>query len=89
MTTLPPPAVKLFPEDSIEKQCYGIAESLKDFLPIPNDRIRLGFNLYRLVKGEGDAPEIIVRNAKLKVEGISLADLAKKLEEEIAKIKKG
>ena len=88
MTTLPPPAVKNFPEDSIEKQCYGIAESLKEYLPIPNDRNRLGFNLYRLAIGEGDKPEVIVKNAKLKVEGISLSDLAKKLEEEIAKVKK-
>lgn len=89
MTTLPPPAVKLFPEDSIEKVCYGIAESFKDYLPIPNDRIRLGFNLYRLATGEGDTPEVIVRNAKMKVEGISLVDLAKKIEEEMGKIKKG
>jgi hypothetical protein len=88
MSTLPPPAVKAFPEDSIEKQCYGIAESLKDFLPIPNDRNRLGFNLYRLAIGEGDTPEVIVKNAKLKVEGISFSDLAKKIEEEMAKIKK-
>jgi len=88
MSTLPPPAVKAFPADSIEKQCYGIAESFKDYLPIPNDRNRLGFNLYRLAIGEGDRPEVIVKNAKLKVEGISLTDLAKKLEEEMEKIKK-
>ncbi|KAF0149022.1 MAG: hypothetical protein FD143_2808 [Ignavibacteria bacterium] len=88
MSTLPPPAIKKFPEDSIEKLCYGIAESLKEYLPIPNDRNRLGFNLYRLAIGEGDKPEVIVKNAKLKVEGISLTDLAKRLEEEMSKIKK-
>lgn len=87
MTTLPPPAVKYFPEDSIEKQCYNIAESMKEYVPIANDRNRLGFNLYRFVKGEGDKPEIIVKNAKLKVEGISLADLAKKLDEAVVNIK--
>lgn len=86
MTTLPPPAVKPFPEDSLEKKCYSIADSLKEYLPVPNDRNRLGFNLYRLMKGEGDKPEIIVRNAKLHIEGISAAELAKKIEEEIAKI---
>ncbi|MEW6652769.1 MAG: hypothetical protein AB1394_04780 [Bacteroidota bacterium] len=88
MSTLPPPAVKKFQEDSIEKLCYGIAESLKEYLPVPNDRNRLGFNLYKLAIGEGDKPEVIVKNAKLKVEGISLADLAKKIEEEMSKIRK-
>lgn len=87
MTTLPPPATKYFPEDSIEKQCYNIAESLKEYIPIMNDRNRLGFNLYRFVKGEGDKPEIIVKNAKLKVEGISLSELAKKIDEAIANMK--
>lgn len=87
MTTLPPPATKFFPEDSIEKQCYGIAESLKEYIPVMNDRNRLGFNLYRFVKGEGDKPEIILTNTKLKVEGISLADLAKKIDDAIARMK--
>ncbi len=87
MTTLPPPATKFFPEDSIEKQCYNIAESFKEYIPIMNDRNRLGFNLYRFVKGEGDKPEIILKNAKLKIEGISLSDLAKKLDEAVASVK--
>jgi hypothetical protein len=87
MTTLPPPAVKYFPEDSLEKQCYNIAESLKDHLPIMNDRNRLGFNLYKYMKGEGDKPSIIVRNAKFKMVGISATDLAKKIEDGLVSIK--
>jgi hypothetical protein len=87
MTTLPPPATKFFPEDSIEKQCYNIAESMRHYIPGANERNRLGFNLYRFVKGEGDKPEIIVRNAKLKVEGISLDELAQKLNEALAGMK--
>ncbi len=86
MTTLPPPAVKIFPESTLEKKCYNIAEMFKENIPITNDRNRLGFNLYKYLIGEGDAPEVIVRNAKLKVKGISLANLAKRIEEEIAKI---
>ncbi|MCX7875021.1 MAG: hypothetical protein N2321_02515 [Melioribacteraceae bacterium] len=87
MTTLPPPAVKYFPEDSIEKRCYSFAESLKDYVPIANDRNRLAFNIYRYVIGEGDIPEVIVKNTKIKIEGISASELAKKIEEEVIKIK--
>lgn len=87
MTTLPPPQVKKFPEDSIEKKCYNFAESLKDFVPIPNDRNRLAFNIYRYVIGEGDIPEVIVKNTKIKIEGITPTELAKKIEAEVVKIK--
>lgn len=87
MTTLPPPAVKYFPEDSIEKKCYTFAESLKQYIPVPNDRNRLAFNIYRYVKGEGDIPEVIVKNTKIKIEGISSTELAKMIEEEVIKIK--
>jgi hypothetical protein len=37
------------------------------------------------MKGEGDKPEIIVKNAKLKIEGISAEELAKRISEELAK----
>lgn len=87
MTTLPPPATNQFPENSLEKKCYSIAESLKEFIPAMNERNRLGFNLYRFMSGEGDAPEIIVRNAKIKYEGISETELVKKISAEIEKIK--
>lgn len=87
MTTLPPPAVKTFPENSIEKQCYKIAEMFKDNIPIMNDRNRLGFNLYRYVKGEGDAPEILVKSTKIKIEGMTKEKLAKRLTEELQKVK--
>lgn len=86
MTTLPPPATKLFPEDSLEKKCYNIAESLKEYIPIMNDRYRLGFNLYRYMKGEGDPPEVLIKTVKIKIEGITLEELLKKLKEELSKI---
>ena len=87
MTTLPPPSTKQFPADSLEKKCYDIAESLKEYIPVMNDRNRLGFNLFKFVKGEGDAPEIIIPNAKIKFEGISRDELVKKISEELNKIK--
>lgn len=86
MTTSPAPATNMFPESSLEKQCYNVAESFKEFIPIQNDRYRLGFNLYRFLKGEGDSPEILVKSAKLKIEGIESSDLAKKISEAISKI---
>jgi len=87
MSTLPPSSVKKTPENSLEKKAYDIVERLKEFLPIANDRNRLGFNLYRYLKGEGDEPEILVLNAKIKIEGISEKELAKKLKTELDKIK--
>ncbi|MGA7837401.1 MAG: hypothetical protein WB996_05500, partial [Ignavibacteriaceae bacterium] len=81
------PSVKKTPENSLEKKAYDIIENLKEFLPIANDRNRLGFNLYRYLKGEGDEPEILVLNAKIKIEGISEKELAKKLKTELDKVK--
>ena len=87
MTTLPPPATKFFPESSLEKQCYNIAEMFKENIPIMNDRNRLGFNLYRYMKGEGDAPEILVKTTKIKIVGLTKEDLAVKIAEELKKVK--
>jgi len=86
MTTLPPPATKVFPESSIEKKCYNIVEMFKENIPIMNDRNRLGFNLYKFMTGEGDSPEILVKSTKIKIEGLTKEELAKRLAEELAKI---
>ncbi|MBL1213570.1 MAG: hypothetical protein HND52_09440 [Ignavibacteriae bacterium] len=87
MTTLPPSKVNEFPEDSLEKKVYNIADSLEEYIPIMNDRNRLGYNLYKFMTGEGDSPEVIVRNAKLTVENISYDELANKIKQELEKIK--
>jgi hypothetical protein len=87
MGTLPPPATKQFPDDSIEKQVYNAVDKFKEFLPIENDRNRLGFALFKYVTGEGDEPFITVKSTKVKVDGISQQELAKKLTVEIDKIK--
>jgi hypothetical protein len=86
MTTLPPPATKLFPENSVEKQCYNITEMFKENIPIMNDRNRLGYCLYKFVKGEGDAPEILVKSTKIKILDISKDELAERISEELKKI---
>jgi hypothetical protein len=87
MGTLPPPATKLFPEDSIEKKVYNLVDQFKEYLPIENDRNRLGFALYKYVINEGDEPIITLKSTKVKVEGISLQELAKRITIEIDKIK--
>ena len=89
MGTLPPPATKSFPEDSIEKKVYNLVDKFKEYLPIENDRNRLGFALYKYVTNEGDEPSITLKSTKVKVEGITLQDLAKKITIEIDKIKIG
>ncbi len=88
MSTLPPPSTKKFPEDSLESLVYKIVEDLKEYMPVINDRNRLGFSLYLYVKGEGDEPEFLMKNLKLNVQGISLKELTEKIKNELQKIKK-
>lgn len=83
MTTLPPPRTNFFPDDSLEKKVYNVVEKYAEFIPITNDRNRLGFNLYRYLTGEGDPPDITVKNSKLKLEGISEKELAQKLADDL------
>lgn len=86
MSTLPPPGVQNSSDSSLEKKVYNIVENFKEYLPIANDRNRLGFNLYKYLKGEGDHPTIIVKNAKVQITGISETELANKLNAAIEKI---
>lgn len=87
MTTLPPPKVNPAPQQSIEKKVYDIVDKFKDHLPVVNDRYRLGFTLFKYVTGEGDPPEVLVKSTKIKLEGISEAEFAKKLAEELSNLK--
>ena len=38
------------------------------------------------MSGEGDSPEILVKSTKIKIEGMTKAELAKRLTEELSKI---
>ncbi len=73
---------------SIERQVYSIVDEFKDNIPIPNDRNRLAFCLYKYVNGEGDSPEILVKTTKIKIEGISEKELAAKLKEKVSSVEK-
>lgn len=86
MTTLPPAHVQRFKDDSLEKKVYSIAEELKDYLPLPNDRNRLGFNLYKKFKGEGDDVSTIVRTNRFTIQSISKEELIQLIEEKISNI---
>jgi hypothetical protein len=86
MGTLSAPATLEFPAESIEKKVYAIVEKFAENIPVANDRNRLGYSLYKFVKGEGDAPLITVRNAKLSLKGISVKDLAEKIDKELKTI---
>lgn len=88
MSTLPPPFVKEFPQDSVEKQVYTLVENFAQYLPIPNDRNRLGYYLFKFVTGEGDDPAISLKSSKVTIQGISLESLAQKLDEGLKQIKR-
>ncbi len=83
MATLPPPATKEFPDDSIEKKCYNIVDKFEKFIPVINDRNRLGFCLVKYMQGEGDPPEVLVKSTKVQLEGISREELANRLNKEL------
>jgi hypothetical protein len=87
MTTLPPPGTKEFPESSIEKKVYSLVESLSGYIPITNDRSRLGFGLYKYIQGEGDSPQILLKSLKIRIDGISEQELAAKLTSGVQTIK--
>ena len=87
MSTLPPPKTREFPESSQEKKSYNLVEQFAEYLPITNDRNRLGFGLYKYLEGEGDPPEVLLRSSKLKIEGITIDELAKKISAELEKLK--
>lgn len=87
MTTLPPPKVKKAPEDSVESKVYSLVESLAEYVQIPNDRNRLAYCLFKYLNNEGDEPKITLKNAKINYSGISLDELAKKLDEGLSNIK--
>jgi hypothetical protein len=89
MSSLPPPEIKKAPDDSLEKQVYNVVEGLSKYLPIVNDRNRLGFDLYKYVIGEGDNPSTTLKSAKVKIEGISIEELADKITLGLEKIKPG
>ena len=86
MSTKPAPAVKQFSEDTIEKKVYNLVDSLEEYIPVPNDRYRLSFGLYKFVLGDGDAPNVLVNSTKIKITGIEKGDLAAKLTEGISGI---
>jgi hypothetical protein len=86
MTTLPPPGTIKFPEASLEKKVYNIVEKFSEHIPITNDKNRLGYCLFKFVKGEGDPPKVALRSAKIKVKGISIDELAIKIDSELKKV---
>jgi hypothetical protein len=87
MTTLPSPGTKKFPETSLEKKVYGIVESLNEYIPFANDRNRLGFGLFKFMNKEGDPPKVLLNSAKIRIKGISVEELAKKIDSALEQLK--
>lgn len=87
MTTLPSPGTREFPDSSLEKKVYNLVESFIENIPITNDRSRLGFGLFKYLKGEGDSPNILLKSLKIRISGISEEELAGKITERLQTIK--
>jgi len=88
MTTLTPSPVKEFPANSLEKQIYNMVDSFSEFIPITSDRYRLSYCLFKYLNGEGDKPEVLIKTQKMKIKGITGAELAVKLNEGLKNIQK-
>lgn len=86
MTTLTPPGTIEFPQTSLEKKVYSIVESFGEHIPITNDKNRLGYCLFKYMNKEGDPPAVALRSAKIKVVGISIDELAQKIDAELKKV---
>lgn len=86
MTTLNPPGTIKFPDSTLEKKVYNIVGQFAEHIPITNDKNRLGYCLFKFMKGEGDPPKVALRSAKIKVVGISIDELANKIDSELKKV---
>mgnify|MGYP001292013270 CR=1 FL=1 len=71
MSTLASSPVQEFPDTSTEKKAYNIAESFASYIPVPNDRYRLGFQLYRHLSGDGETIPVAIKTARLTLKGIT------------------
>jgi len=86
MSTLASSPVQEFPDSSTEKKAYSIAESFAGYIPLPNDRNRLGFQLYRHLTGNGETIDIAIKTAKLSLQGITEEHLIQKVSDAVASI---
>lgn len=86
MSTLPGPKTQKADPNSLERKVYDIVEKFENNIPVPNDRYRLGYTLFKYMSGEGDPPEILVNSTKIQIQGVTKAELAASLNEELGKI---
>ena len=87
MSTKPASPVKEFSAETMEKKVYNLVDSFKEFFPIDNDRNRLAYGIIQYLLGEGDAPKVLLKSSKVRIEGIGYTELAQKLSAGIERIK--
>ena len=86
MTTKPPSKIKPAEASESVKKIYEMVESLKDIIPFPNDRYRLGFCLNRYFDGEASTIKEAVFSAKPESCTVSISELEKLVEEKYSKL---
>lgn len=67
--------------ENVESKIYGFVDGLAEYVPIPNDRYRLSYDLLKYMRKDYDSIEEIVRTAKIKIANTDRKELAKKINE--------
>ncbi len=82
MTTVPPPAVTPFPEDSIEAKAYAAAREIPG--REPNDVNRLGYSIWAWLKEKRGTLEEAILNSGMRTE-MPMEEIAGKVREALRK----
>lgn len=82
------PAVRKFPEESLEAKVYNLVERHIEYLPVENDRNRFAYSIVKYIQGEGDEPLTLVKSLKLNIRNISAEELASKITSEVESLRK-
>jgi len=79
MSTKPSAGINYFPEDNKTKVIYSVVDTLKDIIPIENDRYRLSFCINMLVKGEIHSLINAIEQADPRSSALNYKELEQKL----------
>ena len=83
MTTKSPSEIKVFSDDELIKKIYNSVEELKEYIPIDNDRNRLGYTVNLFYEGAIGSLLQAIDESKV-LSNIEYPELEKLLSEKLA-----